>query len=288
MAWSKYGDETVTASARRKCWKCGKMIAADTPYLIRRGWFASEELTVQLHFTRDCTGDDAYPPAAAEGTPSAKPAKAPPTEPSAEAPADTEPAPPPGPSPEQREKLAHYAEIKHRNADVLAKFFEWEAAHAHAVALKKDLESMRKDLNQFIANGKDPQRGLDFDEEDDDDSAPAKRPKGEPEWKSRSVSVLGIPPGLITKLAEGAIETLGHLQAFWESGRVLTELKGIGDEKAATIADAWAEYAKTHHELYGNDDASGDDDDPFAGDDDSPADAKSPDVDDAGEGEEDE
>jgi hypothetical protein len=59
---------------------------------------------------------------------------------------------------------------------------------------------------------------------------------------------LGLPKGIIAKLADAAIDTLGDVAACTRINKPLTSIPGIGPEKAAAIADAIAafdaEYAK--------------------------------------------
>lgn len=251
MAWTDWSDDETVGYAGLKCFHCKKAIAPGAAAVLRRGTFDGKPgMSVSLH-AGDCANaglafdsdDEAAPkPDTADQAPAAA------------APAD----------PDEAKKLEHYAEIRRRNDAVLLKYSEWDAAHAHAASLKKELESMRKDLNEYIRRGNDPQRPLGFD--DDEDPATTKPAADEPAWKARPLSELMLSKAMIERLAEAGITTLGHLKDFWDAGQVLTSIKGIGAEKNGEIADAWGEYAKTHQEVYGVATDDDDDHDPFAGD----------------------
>lgn len=132
----------------------------------------------------------------------------------------------------------HYLQIREMNRDVQKIYWEWDAAKENAAALKKELDKLRSELTTLIARGPDPQLPLFGNDADES-------------WKSRSINVLAISDSLANKLDEAGIGTLGDLKAFWDEGKLLCDLKGIGDEKSATIADAWAEYCKSHSEIFG-------------------------------------
>lgn len=171
-------------------------------------------------------------------------------------------------TPAQRQKLEHLASIKAKSSEADVAYANWCEAAATAKELKKVYEGRMGELRSIIRTGS-AQTRLDFSSDDEDDDAPKTAPAtaGEqPEWMQRPLSVLKLPESLINKLSEGAIDTLGHLKAFWDAGRVLNDLKGIGSEKAARVADAWANYAKEHPEVWGEDGPPAEEDDPFAGD----------------------
>lgn len=65
------------------------------------------------------------------------------------------------------------------------------------------------------------------------------------------MSELGLSAGTLSKLESEHIETLGQLDEFWKSGKLLTDIKGIGEETAAKIADAYADYGQQHPALFG-------------------------------------
>ena len=294
MGWSEFTDEAMPpADTPRTCWQCnqngvqGVSIAPGTPYITRRGKFDGEQKGVYLHATAECAGaayaGDAAESAAATDDADDAVTSPPETTPlatvadekaaAAKRAADDEAAAAAAGelTPSQRQRLEHLAVIKAKGDEADVAYANWCDAAATAKELKKVYEGRMGELRSIIRNGS-AQTRLDFGHADDDDEpTPAKDPATaaeQPEWMSRPLSVLKLPESLVAKLAEGAIETLGHLKAFWDAGRVLNDLKGIGSEKAARVADAWANYAKEHPEVWGADGAPDDEDahDPFSGD----------------------
>lgn len=137
----------------------------------------------------------------------------------------------------------HLEEIKRKNADVREAAYEWEQAKSAANSKKKRYESLSEQLQDLIAE--DPrQHRLPFG----DDQANAVNDA----WKPRPITELGLTKGLNKKLEELRITTLGDLQAFWDSGENLIDNTGWGEEKAAKVADAFADYGATHPELFGD------------------------------------
>lgn len=133
----------------------------------------------------------------------------------------------------------HYLQIREMNRDVLKVYWEWDAAKENAGALKKELDGLRSELTQLISRGPDPQLPLSFGEPADDS------------WRRRSLGVLAIGESLAEKLGEGGLSTLGELQVFWDGGGLLSDVAGVGTEYAAKVANAFANYAKEHPEVYG-------------------------------------
>ena len=138
----------------------------------------------------------------------------------------------------------HYAAIRELNAQVDRAHAEWEASKEETAAKKKDLERLHGDLRRLIRNP-DDQLGLPF---------------GDADWRCRSLRVLpGLTDALVDKLAEAGLETLGHLKDYWDGGKYLEDLKGVGPEKSSLITDAFADYAKEHPEVYGEPEEADDD-----------------------------
>lgn len=312
MGWTEFTDEAMApVDTKRTCWTCCRnhfrepYITPGTPFVTRRGLFDGEQKCVSLHATEECApgtpyaivdpavdatvaddavADDAEPDddsvtVPPETTPLSTTADEDAAE-KAAAKAEEEKAAAAGQlTPSQRQRLEHLAVIKDKGDDADRAYAAWCDASATAKELKKVYEGRMGELRTLIRNGS-AQTRLDWDGGDDDDSRPDAGPKPaappaaneQPAWMREPLSVLKLPESLIAKLAEGAIETLGHLKAFWDAGRVLNDLKGIGAEKAARIADAFDVYAKAHPEVWGDDApaAAGSDDDdandPFAGD----------------------
>lgn len=152
-------------------------------------------------------------------------------------------------------EMRHYAEILQLNDEVRRSYNAWEVAKHEAKSLKEVYEVKCAALTTLINEGPDPQLPLNFGDDDQPGGRSSKTIKPPAAWMVRPVGVLGLPKGIVSKLEEGGIETLGQLEEFWKQGRLLSDLKGIGDEKAAEVAGKFAEYAKDHPEVYGLDDA---------------------------------
>lgn len=281
MAWTEFTDTKVGAfETKRVCKRCLQQIAPGSTLVERRGLEDGRKNTSTFH--EDCLPlpDDPAPEPAADDEPDSV-TLPPDTTPLAtvadeetaaakKADDDEAAAAAAGAiTPSQKQKLEHLAAIKAKSSEADVAYAEWQEANLTAKELKKVYEGRMGELRSIIRTGSAQSR-LDFGGDDDDgDDASAAKPataSEQPEWMSRPLSVLKLPESLLTKLAEGAIETLGHLKAFWDAGRVLNDLRGIGSEKAARVADAWANYAKEHPEVYSADGPPADDDDPFAGD----------------------
>lgn len=61
-------------------------------------------------------------------------------------------------------------------------------------------------------------------------------------WESTPVGKLDIPAGVVARLADAGITTLGELAKHTADGRPLTTIKGIGPEAAEAIARATEEF----------------------------------------------
>lgn len=158
--------------------------------------------------------------------------------------------------PAATKELRHYEEICALNGEVADARDKWQTAKDEAKNLKEIYETKCAALGTLISMGPDPQIPLNFEGEDGEGEATTPQAA----WMARPLGVLELPPGLIKKLEEADILTIGQLDAFWKQGRVLTDLKGIGADQSGKIADAWGDYAKVHQEVYGMDDESEDED----------------------------
>jgi hypothetical protein len=171
--------------------------------------------------------------------------------------------PPPGAS---EEEVAHYNQILWQNQRLLDKRVEYHEARAEARDLRKELGSMMDELVWMIRRGPDPQKQFRFADPDDElrgdggdkpaggtDADDEDRSTPEPaadDWRKWRVDQLGLSRGLATLLCDFGLETLGQLRDFWRDGKVLHEaIKGLGEEKAAKVADAWAKFSKDHPEI---------------------------------------
>lgn len=290
MGWTDFTDEKQpVASSVRTCFRCLQKIPAGGEFFHRVGLLDGVKKTCVYH--EDCLPGEADPatdeaawdaadasggPLGAEEDSVTTPPETTPLATTAdeEAAAASEAAAAEAAavaagelSPSQRQRLEHLAVIKAKGDEADVAYANWCDAAATAKELKKVYEGRMGELRSIIRNG-NAQTRLPFAAADEDDETPVKPATAaeQPEWMGRPLSVLNLPESLVEKLAEGAIETLGHLKAFWDAGRVLNDLKGIGSEKAARVADAWASYAAEHPEVFNadgdpatGDDAEGDD-----------------------------
>lgn len=136
----------------------------------------------------------------------------------------------------------HYLAICEKNQEVMTALYALETAKSIAKEKKETYDQRMGELTHLIARGPDLQKPLSFmtDGTAVDDS-----------WKARSVNELNIKKGLVKSLEENGIETLGDLKMMWDAGKQLTDVPGIGPEKAGEVADAWAAYGEANPEVYG-------------------------------------
>lgn len=155
----------------------------------------------------------------------------------------------------------HYAAIVALNARVEAAHNEWTFAKEEAKGRKTIYDARAGELVDLIKRGPDPQKTLEFTEGEPDDEGSLElfSPDGA-EWELRPIADLGMSDALTRKLDDGGIQTLGELSNFWRAERKLTELSGIGPEKADTIAEVWRKYAEAHPEVYGEQAEAGESD----------------------------
>lgn len=145
---------------------------------------------------------------------------------------------------------AHLENIKEHNARVRDAAFEWEKSKTETAKKKKRYDSLSEQLQDLIAE--DPrQHRLPFG---DSSEGAAQGTAACDEWKKVSVKELGLPDGLITNLEECDLDTLGKLKEFWDGGGDLKDKRGIGEEKAAKVIDAFSDYGAKHPELFGEQD----------------------------------
>lgn len=135
-------------------------------------------------------------------------------------------------------KERHYQQIRDLNREVKDARAEWQDAKDTASSLKKAYESKNDKLHELISRGPDPQKILPGFTD------------GADQWRVRPIRDLAISDGIIETLEAEGISSLGDLQRFWDSGKYLSDIKGIGPEKSATVADAFADYGASHPELF--------------------------------------
>jgi len=130
----------------------------------------------------------------------------------------------------------HYKQIITKTDELKESQAEFYTSRDETAELRKRSERINNELIELISRGPDPQKRIPFSKADD--------------WRPRDLSDLGLNDGVINKLEDGGIKNLGELQDFWRSGNYLSSIKGIGEESSASIADAFADYAERHPEVY--------------------------------------
>jgi len=163
--------------------------------------------------------------------------------------APVEPAPSePAPTPEDLRRL-HYEEITKLSEQVDEAFGAAVSAKQEAAEAKKLYEGLNAKLLRLIRRGPEMQRQLPLGESGEGDA-----PIASDAWRDvpiRELADYGVSDSLNDLLRENRLETLGDLDDFWKRGKRLNDIKGIGEEKAAKIADAYADYGVAHPELFG-------------------------------------
>lgn len=116
---------------------------------------------------------------------------------------------------------------------------EFIMAKEHAASLKKIWEgrvdthmalvkrSKNGEVQGELLDGAEPYDGQASDQQDES-------------WKDLSLgeALLGVPAGIIDKLADAELRTMGELTAFSSEQRLLTDVPGIGQLKADKIEEA--------------------------------------------------
>lgn len=122
--------------------------------------------------------------------------------------------------------------LRKQLSDLAMKEYSAKAAHACA---KKEVENAQAKLNSFIDELHEPNLF-----------------KSEPvaEWRTVSLDDLGITGKAAEKLAENdpPLTTLGAIADWTRDGRLLTEVKGIGESTADKIEEQMDQWWKDHPE----------------------------------------
>jgi hypothetical protein len=156
-------------------------------------------------------------------------------------------APTPPPSPELRR--LHYEEILSSGIQVEESRCDYEEAKAETARLKKEFEGLQA-LHLRLVRRDPLQRSLLTAIDPNLESANAE-PLPSDEWRKVPVSELEIPDHIASKLGNHAINTLGDLQDYWQSGKHLRDFKGIGEAADSAVVDAFASYGSAHPEVFG-------------------------------------
>lgn len=152
-------------------------------------------------------------------------------------------------------KNDHYERIVEKNLQVRDAGVAFSNAKQKASEAKKRFDRLTADLSDLVAQ--DPlQHRLPFGDTNDPEtevSAP-----NVDQWRAKPVYELDIPVGLAEKLVDAGLGKLGELQDYWAAGKQLYDITGIGNEKAAVVADAFSDYGAKHPELFGEEETEED------------------------------
>lgn len=134
----------------------------------------------------------------------------------------------------------HYQAILEKAEEVGKANYEWSVAKEQAAELKKRFDRLDGEMLALIQRGPERQRPLPFSD--------GEEAQENEEWKEFGLGSLDISESIAAKLVDEGIETLGQLQEYL-ADKPLTSIKGIGAEKAAAVADAFADFWTTHPEF---------------------------------------
>lgn len=117
----------------------------------------------------------------------------------------------------------------------------WSAAHREAGELKKEMEAEQNLLNKLADEMREISQGnytprLPFPADD----APAH--DAVDAWRLVPLVDLDMPASVAAMLEDARLPTLGALADYTRAGKLLTDIKGIGQAKADQIEDATAAY----------------------------------------------
>lgn len=123
-----------------------------------------------------------------------------------------------------------------------------EAAHKLAKAEEKAAgETLQKIVSRGVEHYPlfDSEKPEAAEDSDDQASGETETEADDESWKAVEIGELDVPDGILNKLIEAEIETIGDLANWNESGKLLTDIEGIGQAKAEKIEAAldkfWAE-----------------------------------------------
>jgi len=128
--------------------------------------------------------------------------------------------------------------------DLRAAEDEWKEAHDAASGLKKLVEKKQDRLNDLVSELRDVIAGrfsptLPFPPDD-------ASPMVDEAWKAVPLAELGLTGKLAESLTEAGLTTLGAIADYTASGKLLTDIAGIGPAKAEEIEKACEVYWERH------------------------------------------
>jgi len=118
---------------------------------------------------------------------------------------------------------------------------ELDLAHK---AIDKLIDDFNCDMPLFdgLPNSTDDVNDADGAESPADADAKVALTTDDESWKTVSLHDLTMPGTTAQKLAEAEIRTVGDLSAWTESGKLLTDIKGVGEKAAEKIEAALDEF----------------------------------------------
>lgn len=154
-----------------------------------------------------------------------------------------EPAPPDG-----HDHLAErlLIEIRDKNREIGQARLDWEQKDATAKAAKKRLEALHEAFEKYLTEATEE---MPLFEPPAKPAAAATSP-GEDDlsWRPVPLAELGLAPGMLKKLEEAEIVTIGQLSDFVQAGSDLTDIQGIGETKAEAIRNSLTTYWRQRNE----------------------------------------
>lgn len=66
-----------------------------------------------------------------------------------------------------------------------------------------------------------------------------------------SIDVLGLTEKKNEKLIGAGLGTLGELHDYWQTGKSLRDIKGVGEALDTEFKDAFSDYGAEHPEVFG-------------------------------------
>lgn len=143
------------------------------------------------------------------------------------------------PEPEPSPEAKTLEEIVERNRRGIEMHDAWQKLKKQAKAAGLVWEEHQEDTQHFIASF-DEEYPL-FDRKAQDAGVVADPSEGDQSWRSASILELGgygLTPAVIVKLGEDGIGTMGTLADHTNSGKLLTDIPGVGRAKAEAIEAA--------------------------------------------------
>lgn len=137
--------------------------------------------------------------------------------------------------------LSHLTEINRRNGEITILHNDYLAVAEEAKSAKRQWEAAQVDLSTYISKGWKPEPMPLFDK-----PKPAKpaKPTEDETWRIVPIEMLELPPGIVAKLTEAGITTIGGIAYWSKTGKPLTDIPGIGHAAGDKIDEAMTAFWK--------------------------------------------